>query len=63
MAYLVDVPPATFGQAPLYIIAANRKGGVHHKLFQVRIISGIFHAPAIDFGTLIVGLELSRRHR
>jgi hypothetical protein len=48
MPYLVDVPPITIHHAPLYIIAANRAGGLHHKLFQVRIFSGTNASLAVD---------------
>ncbi len=49
MPYLVESPPLTFRYAPLYIVAANRAGGLHHKLFQVRIVSGINPSLAVDF--------------
>jgi len=49
MPYLVDVPLITIHHAPLYIIAANREVGLHHKLFQIRIVSGTNASLAVDF--------------
>lgn len=49
MPYLLQASPITINHAPLYIVAANREGGVHHKLFQVRIVSGIKPSLAVDF--------------
>lgn len=49
MPYLADVPPITFHPAPLHIVAANREGGFHHKLFQIRISSGTNPSLAVDF--------------
>jgi hypothetical protein len=49
MPYLVEPPPITYHHCPLFVIAANREEGFHHKLFQIRVVSGANPSLAVDF--------------
>jgi hypothetical protein len=54
MPYLV-IPPITYHHSPLYIVVANRGHDVHHKLFQVRVVSGDNPSVAMDFPIVPLG--------